>query len=129
MEALHARFINLSKTLFDARAIVAEAGNQQRAVQSYMNNVLSTLREEERAKFKTQDINYSPTVKKPVKREKAASSTVSSGGKKPSVKEAKEAAAKYNVPVEMVRTRLIMKSGETADQAAQMIAKKLASIG
>ena len=43
---------------------IVEAGNEQKAIQVYLNQLANTLRVEEREKIKLTDINYKPTATK-----------------------------------------------------------------
>lgn len=125
---LHTRYAHLAKVMFDARTMLAEAGNQQRAIQTYMNTLSNKLREDERAKFVLADISYN--VEKQVKRAKKASvaNPAKQAKKIPSMNECKAAAEKFGVAVELIRMRLTRVTGESAEQAAQAIAKKLTAV-
>lgn len=59
-ETLLERYTHFKKVIFDLNAQVVEVANQQRAVQTYLNQLANKLREEERAKLKIADINYKP---------------------------------------------------------------------
>ncbi len=119
-EELHRRFQHLSKVIFDTRVILSDAGNQQRAIQTYMNTLSNQLRSEEREKLKLQDINYKPDV---VKNPKIKSS--GKPKKQPTMKECKEMAAAFGIDVEFIRARQIRQPNETVEESAREIAKKL----
>lgn len=59
------RYQHFSKIIFDKQIEIQEDNTKQRAVQSYLNQLASTLRAEEREKLKLNDINYKPTDSKP----------------------------------------------------------------
>ena len=74
-EVLQERFNHFRDVIFEAKETQIKATNEQRAIQSYFNELSKKLREEERAKFKIQDINYQPskpklTKVKPITRKK-----------------------------------------------------------
>lgn len=54
------RVIELKKSLFEIDEERIKIINQQRAVQTYLNELASKLRDEEREKLHLQDINYTP---------------------------------------------------------------------
>lgn len=68
--ALKDRFIHFKQVVFELNQQIIDAGNQQKAIQSYLNTLANQLRAEEREKLRIADINYrpapmkSPTVKK-----------------------------------------------------------------
>lgn len=121
---LDIRYKHLAAVMFDARQVITDAGNQQRAIHTYMNANANRLRAEEREKLKIQDFNYQPEVIKPAKIAKATSGKARSPKKGPSAKELKEMAAKYNVPMEAIRARMISKN-EDLETAAKTIAEKM----
>lgn len=59
------RYQHLSKVIFDRQAEIDADNTSQRAIQSYLNTLASTLRAEEREKLKLHDLNYKPTDGKP----------------------------------------------------------------
>jgi hypothetical protein len=66
-EELKRRFDHYQQVIFDSQSAILDAGNNQRAIQTYLNQLANTLRAEEREKLKIADINYRPTVVKPTK--------------------------------------------------------------
>lgn len=118
------RYTHVGKIMFDARQVLADGGQQQRAMQTYMNDLANKLRADERAKFQLVDISYN--VEQEVKKAKKAAKTSAKLPKKtPSMTECKAAAEKFGVPVELVRMRTTRVHGETAEQAAAEVAKKI----
>lgn len=118
---LHTRFTHYQKVIFDARTALSEAGNASRAIQQYMNTLANQLRVEEREKLKLTDINYKPETPKTIK----PSSGKTRGPKKgPSKEDYRNAAAKWNVPMEMIAAVAVAKN-MTAEQAAEHVHNKL----
>jgi hypothetical protein len=66
-EELKRRFDHYQEVIFESQSAILDAGNNQRAIQTYLNQLANTLRAEEREKLKIADINYRPTVVKPTK--------------------------------------------------------------
>ena len=65
-EMLKARFEHFRNVVFQLNEQLVEVGNQQKAIQVYLNNMANTLRAEEREKLKIADINYKPQAIKPI---------------------------------------------------------------
>lgn len=65
-ETLMKRFDHFKQVVFELNQQIVEAGNQQKAIQIYLNSLANTLRAEERDKLKIANINYKPTVLKPI---------------------------------------------------------------
>ena len=63
---LMTRFNHFKNVVFELNQKIVEAGNQQKAIQVYLNQLANSLREEERNKLKLENINYKPTVLKPI---------------------------------------------------------------
>lgn len=68
-ETLMQRFTHFKQVVFELNAQIVEAGNQQKAIQVYLNGLANTLRAEEREKLQISNINYKPgpvKISKPV---------------------------------------------------------------
>lgn len=63
-EQLMSRFTHFKSTIFELNQKIVEAGNQQKAIQVYLNQLSNTLRVEEREKLKITDISYKPAQTK-----------------------------------------------------------------
>jgi|SRR5215471_5199411 len=63
-ETLAERFNHHKAVIFDLQEKIVTAGNEQKAIQQYLNTLANQLRSEEREKLKLADINYQP---KPLK--------------------------------------------------------------
>lgn len=61
------RFEHFKSVVFELGEKIVDAGNQQKAIQVYLNNFANQLRVEEREKLKIADINYQPTKPKSIK--------------------------------------------------------------
>lgn len=58
------RYLHFKKIIFELGEQQIEKQNQQRAIQTYLNNLANQLRAEEREKLKISDINYQPQAPK-----------------------------------------------------------------
>jgi len=86
------RFEHFKTVVFDLNNQLVEAGNQQKAIQVYLNNLANQLRAEEREKLKIADINYKPNlVKNPTLRTIKTSGTSSKKATKGEIKKAAQA--------------------------------------
>lgn len=54
------RFEHYKNVVFELNEKIVEAGNHQKAIQIYLNNLANQLRAEERERLKIADINYKP---------------------------------------------------------------------
>lgn len=59
-EILTARFNHLQDVIFKARETQIAAGNEQKSIHQYLNDLSNKLRKEEREKLQLKDINYKP---------------------------------------------------------------------
>ena len=66
-EELTKRFEHHKQVVFELSEQIVAAGNSQKAIQIYLNQLANQLRAEEREKLKIADINYKPNPVKPVK--------------------------------------------------------------
>jgi len=66
-EELTKRFEHHKQVVFELSEQIVAAGNSQKAIQIYLNQLANSLRAEEREKLKIADINYKPNPVKPVK--------------------------------------------------------------
>lgn len=63
-EFLKNRYTHLKTVIFEQNQIIIDAGNEQKAIQVYLNELANKLRAEEREKLKIADINYQPSAAK-----------------------------------------------------------------
>lgn len=123
-EELTNRFNHFKQVIFDAQQQILEAGNQQKAIQVYLNQLANSLRAEEREKLKIADINYKPSAVKPAKVK-----PVSTTGTKKSTKLDKAELRKYAAELqvsEFTLQMLCVAQGITPEQAANKLRKSIA---
>lgn len=65
-EALTTRFEHFTNLIFELNQKQIEYHSEQKAIQTYLNNLANQLRKEEREKLKISDINYQPKPVKPL---------------------------------------------------------------
>jgi len=122
-ETLKTRFEHFKTVIFDLNQKVIEAGNEQRAIQTYLNTMSNQLRAEEREKLKISDINYKPTPPKAIKVKTIGTSTT---GRKPKVdKNAVRNAAKELGVSEFMVQMLVVSKGLSVEQAKETIKKSI----
>src|SRR5665213_2674679 len=63
-EILTNRYQQFKSVVFELSEKIVDAGNKQKAIQVYLNQLANTLRAEEREKLKIADINYKPPTPK-----------------------------------------------------------------
>jgi hypothetical protein len=110
------RYKHFSKIIFEKQQEISEESTKQRAVQSYLNQLASTLRTEERERLKLQDINYKPSETKP----KVSKVTTKKGFDKV---ELVEWANKANVPLAALQMICVAKN-MTPEQAYNHLKSK-----
>lgn len=109
-ETLKTRFNHFKSVVFDLNEKLVEAGNQQKAIQVYLNNLANQLRAEERAKLQIEDINYKPNaVKTPTVR---SIKTVGSSPKKATKADIKKAAAELGIAEFTLASFVLMSGGD-----------------
>jgi hypothetical protein len=59
-EQLMLRYNHFKQVIFDANQLAVDSANKQRAIQTELNQIANSLRQEEREKLRIQDINYKP---------------------------------------------------------------------
>ena len=65
-EELKRRFEHFKTVVFELNQQIVDAGNNQKAIQVYLNQLANQLRSEEREKLKISDLSYQPVKVKPV---------------------------------------------------------------
>lgn len=123
-EALKARFEHHKTVVFDLNQKLVEAGNQQKAIQIYLNTLANTLRAEEREKLKISDISYKPAPPKAIKVAKSPGTTTTK--KKIDKKEVREAAARLGVSEFMVQM-IVVQKGITVAEAETLLKASIAA--
>ncbi len=123
-ETLKNRFDHFKTVVFELNQQLVEAGNQQKAIQIYLNTLSNTLRAEEREKLKISDINYKPAPPKIAKeRTKSAVSTTTTK-KKLDKSLLRKTAAELNVS-EFTLQMLCVSKGISIESAATMLKASL----
>lgn len=117
-EELTKRFEHFQKVAFDAQETVVQATNNQKAIQTYLNTLANTLRQEEREKLKIQDINYKPQAVKPVK-----PAAIKTAKKKLDKAEIRKYAAELGVSE--FTLQMLCVGGLTIEQAANKLRKSI----
>lgn len=114
-EQLMARFSHFKQVVFELNQQIVDAGNQQKAIQIYLNQLANTLRAEEREKLRIQDITYKPGPAKIVK-----PTTMRAAAKKLDKVELRKYAAELGVSEFTLQTVVVAK-GLTVADAAKML--------
>jgi hypothetical protein len=65
-EELMKRFTHFKSVVFELNQQIIEAGNQQKAIQIYLNQLSNQLRQDEREKLRIADISYKPLAPKSI---------------------------------------------------------------
>lgn len=117
------RFEHFKQVVFQAQETIMDAGNNQKAIQSYLNTLANSLRAEEREKLKIADLNYKPNpVKSPSVKKVSTSGTKKSG--KLDKAELRKYAAELQVS-EFTLQMLCVSQGITPEQAANKLRKSI----
>lgn len=118
-EELKTRFEHYREVVFELNQQIVEAGNHQKAIQVYLNQLANTLRAEEREKLKIADLSYQPAKVKP-----ATPKPIKTTGGKKSTKldkaELRAAAAELGV-AEFTLQMLVVSKGCTIAEAKAML--------
>lgn len=124
-EILTERFNHHKAMIFEQQEDIVKRGNDQKAIQSYLNTLANQLRAEEREKLKISDISYQPTKVKPVK--VTAPKTA-----KPKLDKAelRNQAAKLSVELgqpipEYMLQMLVVSKGVTVEVAADLLRRSI----
>lgn len=107
--------------IFELNEQVVNAQNNQRAIQTYLNQLANTLRAEEREKLKLQDISYKPG---PIRTITPKQVKIAKKSGKLDKAELRKYAAELGV-AEFTLQMLVVSKGITVAQAADMLKKSL----
>lgn len=103
---LKSRYQKFRDAIFEMNQKIVEATTNQRAIQTYLNQLANTLRAEEREKLKIQDINYNPRpVKMPVN-----AKTIKLSKKRLDTKQLRTYASELGIPEYTLRMVAIQKN-------------------
>lgn len=118
-EELMRRFTHYKSVVFELNQQIVEAGNQQKAIQVYLNQLSNSLRTEEREKLRIADITYKPTAPK-LDKPKA----VRTAAKKIDKVELRKYAAELGVS-EFTLQMLVVQKGCSVEVAANMLRRSI----
>lgn len=118
-EELDRRYKHLKQVIFEENEKQIERGNEQKAIQIYLNNLANQLRVEEREKLKLTDISYKPNDKKPVVKKINL--------KKFDKTELRLKAKEIGVP-ESVLQMIVVNKNMTIQQAAEHLTKVMTNV-
>lgn len=118
-EELKKRFEHYKTVVFEYNEKIVDAGNQQKAIQVYLNNLANQLRVEEREKLKIADISYKPEKVKPVK-----PASIKTASKKLDKAELRKYAAELGIP-EFTLQMIVVSKGLTVEAAANLLRKTI----
>jgi hypothetical protein len=121
-ETLRTRFDHLKTVVFEMNEKLVEAGNEQKAIQVYLNNLANTLRSEEREKLRIADINYKPN---PVKQATVKSVKTSGTSRQKATKKEIALAAKELGIAEFTLSAFVLQSGGNLEVAVNKIKASL----
>jgi uncharacterized coiled-coil protein SlyX len=118
-EELMRRFTHHREVIFELNQKVVEAGNAQKAIQVYLNQLANSLRSEEREKLRLADITYKPASPKvdkvkPIKTRAAKLDKV----------ELRKYAAELGVS-EFTLQMVVVQKGITVEAAANMLRRSI----
>ena len=103
------RFEHFKTVVFSLNEQLVQAGNAQRAIQVYLNNLANSLRAEEREQLKIADINYKPNpVKNPTVKKISNSGT---SVRKATKADIKKAANELGIPEFTLASFVLMNGG------------------
>lgn len=124
-EELKKRFEHFKDVVFELNQQLVDAGNNQKAIHIYLNNMANQLRVEEREKLKIADLSYQPkAITKPTVRKVGTTSTTKK------VKIDKLELAKYVKEIgvsEFMFIQIINTKQCTVAEAAEIIKKSIAA--
>lgn len=123
---LMARFEHHKQVVFEMQQKIVEAGNEQKAIQVYLNQLANTLRVEEREKLKISDISYQPTKVKPVKPATIKTTGTNKAAKKLDKVELRKYAAELGIS-EYTLQMVVVSKGITVEAAAEILKKSIAA--
>ena len=116
---LMTRFGHFKNVVFELNQKIVDAGNQQKAIQVYLNQLANSLREDERTKLKIADINYKPSAPKSI-----TIKAVKTTAKKLDKVELRKYAAELGIS-EFTLQMIVVQKGITVEAAARMIRHSL----
>lgn len=122
-EELKRRFEHHKNLVFELNQQLAEHGNQQRAIQVYLNQLANNLRAEEREKLRIADINYKPAPPKTVSTKSITTKQTSKKTKIDKV-ELRKYAGEIGVS-EFMLQMIVVQKGISVSEAAGLLKKSI----
>lgn len=120
-EVLTERFNHYKTVVFELNNSLVEAGNNQRAIQTYLNQLANQLRAEEREKLRIADINYKPSSVKSVT-PRTISTRTTSKKNKIDKKELRAVASQLNIS-EFTLQMIVVQKNISIKEAADLLMK------
>lgn len=116
------RIQKLQAVIFENEAALQALKNEKQALLVNMQNLVATLRIDQKEKFKQYNVNYSPNIKstpkpKVVKKTKGFSNN--------DMIALREAAKKYDVAPELIRSLILSRKDMSVEQAAKQLSEML----
>lgn len=118
-KTLKERFEHYKNLVFELNTQIAEAGNNQKAIQVYLNNLANTLRAEEREKLRLADISYTPKPPKAIKTPSVTTRQTKKSTKIDKV-ELRKYASELGISEFMLQMIVVQKGISVADAAKQI---------
>lgn len=116
-EELMRRFTHFKSVVFELNQQIIEAGNQQKAIQVYLNQLSNQLRADEREKLRIADINYKSSAPKSIAAKAIKTTTTA---KKIDKVELRKYAAELGVS-EFTLQMLVVQKGISVATAANLL--------
>jgi hypothetical protein len=116
-EELMHRFNHFKTVIFEMNQQIIDAGNKQKAIQVYLNQLANQLKQDEREKLKISDISYKPLAPKSIGAKTIKTTTTS---KKIDKIELRKYAAELGVS-EFTLQMLVVQKGITVAVAANLL--------
>lgn len=114
-QELMTRFTHFKNVVFELNQKIVDAGNQQKAIQIYLNQLANSLRADERERLKISDINYKPSAPKSI-----SIKATKLAPKKLDKVELRKYAAELNVS-EFTLQMIVVQKGISVEEAARML--------
>jgi ribosomal protein L37AE/L43A len=118
-EKLMARFSHFKQVVFELNQKIVEAGNQQKAIQVYLNQLANSLRADEREKLRLADISYKPSAPKIAK-----VSAVKTAVKKLDKVELRKYASELGIS-EFTLQMIVVQKGISVEDAAKLLRRSI----
>lgn len=118
-EELMKRFGHFKNVVFELNRQIVEAGNQQKAIQVYLNQLANSLRASEREKLRLADISYKPSAPKVAK-----PTPIKTAAKKLDKVELRKYASELGIS-EFTLQMIVVQKGLTVEAAANLLRRSI----